>query len=94
MVKISSLIHGFLNDTQDFGTAMKISKITNAVDDQSRLNALHDQTFRKLISTLRIMEEKLEISRETICRILVEDLGKLEICARFVYHCLVKLQAF
>jgi hypothetical protein len=38
------------------------------------------------------MEEELEISRETIRRILVEDLGKLMICARFVPHCLTDEQ--
>jgi hypothetical protein len=46
------------------------------------------------------MENELEISRETIRKIIVEDIGKLEICARFVLHCLpnvqkaVRLQAF
>jgi hypothetical protein len=39
------------------------------------------------------MEEELEINRETICKTLVEDLGKREICARFVSHSLVRLQA-
>jgi hypothetical protein len=49
------------------------------------------QTVRELISTvrrttLRMMEEELEISRETIRSFLVEDLGKRKICARFVPH--------
>jgi hypothetical protein len=34
MVTMLSLLHGFLNGMQDFGTAVKISKMTNAVDDQ------------------------------------------------------------
>jgi hypothetical protein len=49
--------------------------------------------MRELVSTdgritLLMVEEELEISRETIRIILVEDLGKLKICARFVLHCL------
>jgi hypothetical protein len=29
-----SLVHRFLNGMQDFGTGLKISKMTNAVDNQ------------------------------------------------------------
>jgi hypothetical protein len=29
-----SLVHGFMNGRQDFGTAVKNSKMTNALDDQ------------------------------------------------------------
>jgi hypothetical protein len=36
---------------------------------------------------LPMMKEELEISRETIFRILVEDLGRRKICARFVPYC-------
>jgi hypothetical protein len=55
------------------------------------------KTVRELISTdrlmtLRIMEEELEISRETIRRLLVEDLGKQKICSRFIPHCLTDEQ--
>jgi hypothetical protein len=54
-------------------------------------------TVRECISadrrmTLWMMEEKLEISRETILKILVEDLGKRKICARFVPYCLTEKQ--
>jgi hypothetical protein len=50
------------------------------------------ETVRELISadhlmTLRMMEEELEISRETIRRILMGDLGKRNICPRFVPRC-------
>jgi hypothetical protein len=34
------------------------------------------------------MEEVHKISRETICKILVEDSIKRKICSRFVMHCL------
>jgi hypothetical protein len=42
------------------------------------------ETFRELVSTelrmtLRMMEEELEINRETIRKILMEDLGKRKI---------------
>jgi hypothetical protein len=99
MVKILSLVHGFFHGIRDFGTVVKISKMTNAVDDQEFSNAWNYQTFQKLISTdrrmiLRIMEEELEISREAICKILVEDLGKREICARIASHSLVRVQAY
>jgi transposase len=55
------------------------------------------ETVRKLISTdhrmtLRMMGEELEIIRETIRRILMEDLVKRNICARFVPHCLTDEQ--
>jgi hypothetical protein len=46
------------------------------------------------------MEEELEISRETICKILAEGLRKREICSRFVPHCMtdvkkaLRLQAY
>jgi hypothetical protein len=36
-----------------------------------------------------MMEEELEINRETIRGILVEDVGKWKICASFVPHCLI-----
>jgi hypothetical protein len=62
------------------------------------------ETVREMISTdsrmsLQMMAEEPEISRETIRKILVEDLGKRKICARFVPHCVanernaVRLQA-
>jgi hypothetical protein len=38
------------------------------------------------------MEEELEISRETIRKILMKDLGKRKICAWFVPHCLADEQ--
>jgi hypothetical protein len=34
MVTMLSLVHGFLNGMRDIGAAVKISKMTNAVDDQ------------------------------------------------------------
>jgi hypothetical protein len=51
------------------------------------------KTVRELISadrrmTLRMMEEELEIRRETFREILMDDLGKRNICARFVPRCL------
>jgi hypothetical protein len=39
-----------------------------------------------------MMEEELEISRETIRKILVEDLGKWKIYERFVPQCLTDEQ--
>jgi hypothetical protein len=39
--------------------------------------------------TLRMMEDELEFSGETVCRMLVEGLGKQKICARFVPHSLL-----
>jgi hypothetical protein len=55
------------------------------------------ETVREIISTdrpmtLQVMERELKISRETICEILVEDLGKQQICAGFVPHCLTDEQ--
>jgi hypothetical protein len=55
------------------------------------------ETVSELISTdrrmtFRRMEEELEISRETIRKILMEDLGKRKICAGFVPHCLTDEQ--
>jgi hypothetical protein len=38
------------------------------------------------------MEEELEISRETIFKILMEDLGKRKIWVTFVPHCLTDEQ--
>lgn len=38
--------------------------------------------------TLRLTKEELEIIRETIRKIVMENLGKREICFRFVRHCL------
>jgi hypothetical protein len=35
-----------------------------------------------------MMEEELEISRETIYKSLIEVLGKWKICTRFIPHCL------
>jgi hypothetical protein len=51
------------------------------------------ETLQELISThrrmtLRMMEEELEISREAIRKITVEDLAKRDISRRSVPHCL------
>jgi hypothetical protein len=86
-----SLVHGFLNGVQEFGMTTKISKMTNAMDDQQPFEHL---TVRKLISTdhqmtLRMMEEELKINRETIHKIVVEDIGKRKTFTRFVPHCLI-----
>jgi len=43
-------------------------------------NASHKQYI------LKMMEEALNISRETIRIILHEDLGKTKVCAKFVPH--------
>jgi hypothetical protein len=50
------------------------------------------KTVQELISTdchmtVRMMEEILEISRETIHKTLVEGLRKQKICTRFIPHC-------
>jgi hypothetical protein len=42
--------------------------------------------------TLRMMEEELEVSRETTREVFVEDLGKQKICSKFVPHCLTNEQ--
>jgi hypothetical protein len=42
--------------------------------------------------TLQMMEEELKISRETVHKILMEDLGKQKIYTRFVPHCLTTEQ--
>jgi hypothetical protein len=42
--------------------------------------------------TLQMMEKKLKISKETICKILTKNLGKWKICARFVPYCLTNEQ--
>jgi hypothetical protein len=46
------------------------------------------KTVRELISSdhqipLQMMEEELKISRKTVYKILVKDLGKWKICVRF-----------
>jgi hypothetical protein len=55
------------------------------------------ERLRELILTdrrmpLRMMEEKIEISRKTIRKILVDDLGKWKICATFVPRCFTDAQ--
>ena len=36
--------------------------------------------------TVRMMADVFVVNRETICRILLEDLGKRKIASRFVPH--------
>jgi hypothetical protein len=55
------------------------------------------KTVQEFISTehqvtLRMMEEILKISRETVHKILVEGLGKQKISTRFIPHCLANEQ--
>jgi hypothetical protein len=55
------------------------------------------ETVRELIPNnrliiLRILEEELETSRETVRSILVGDLGKRKMCSRFVMPCLTDKQ--
>ena len=38
--------------------------------------------------TVRIMADEFGVNRETICQILVEDLGKRKVASRFVPHAL------
>jgi hypothetical protein len=41
-----------------------------------------------------MMEEELEISKETTCRFTAVNVGKKEICARVVPHCLTDEQTY
>jgi hypothetical protein len=50
------------------------------------------RTVRELISTLWMIENELKISRETIHKILMEDIRKWKICTWFVPHCLTNEQ--
>jgi hypothetical protein len=82
-----------LNGMQDFETAVKILKMKRCGRPTAVRTTDTIETVRELISTdrrmtLPMMEEKLEISRETIRKISLDDLHKREICARFVLHCL------
>lgn len=43
-------------------------------------------------ATLRMMEDALDMSKETIRKILKEDLGKTKVCAKFVPHTLTEEQ--
>jgi len=38
--------------------------------------------------TVRMMADEFGVNRETICQILVEDLGKRKVTSRFVLHAL------
>jgi hypothetical protein len=78
--------------------AVKMSKMTSAVDDQQPFERL---AWSKHFGDLfQLMEEELEISRETVRRILVQDIGKRKMNAWFVPRCLtdeqeaVRLQAY
>jgi hypothetical protein len=75
------LIHAFLNGVQEFG--MKISKMTNTMDDPvwELISTDHQMT-------LQMMEEELKINREAIYKIATEDTVKRKICTRFGLHCL------
>jgi len=41
---------------------------------------------------LQMIADRLNIGKETVCRIVTEDLGKRKICARFVPHTLTTEQ--
>ena len=43
-------------------------------------------------NTLQMIADGLSIGKETVRRIVTEDLGKRKICARFVPHALTKEQ--
>jgi hypothetical protein len=66
-------IHGFFNGMKDFRMAVKILMTTNAVDNQQPFEHMTQpkQTDRL---TPQLMMEELEISRDTIHKILLEDL--------------------
>jgi hypothetical protein len=83
---------GFLNGMQDFGGGRE-----NLDDDErsGQPTAVRTpdmiETVQELISTdcqmtLKMMEEELEIGRETTGKILVQHLRKQKICAMFVPH--------
>jgi hypothetical protein len=56
MVTMLSLVHGLLNGMQDFGTAMKISKMTKAVGRPTAVRTPDMiETVRGLFSTDRRM---------------------------------------
>ena len=55
------------------------------------------ESVRRLLTedcctTLHMIADCLNIGKETVCRIVTEDLGKRRICARFVPHTLTKEQ--
>ena len=55
------------------------------------------ESVRRLLTedrctTLQMIADRLNIGKETVRRILTEDLGKRKICARFVPHALTAQQ--
>ena len=55
------------------------------------------ESVRRLLTeyrrtTLQMMADRLNIGKETVRRIVTEDLGKRKICARFVPHALTTEQ--
>ena len=43
-------------------------------------------------TTLQMTADRLNIGKETVCRIVTEDLGKRKICVRFIPHALTTEQ--
>ena len=43
-------------------------------------------------TTLQVIADRLNIGKETVCRIVTEDLGKRNICTKFVPHTLTTEQ--
>ena len=52
------------------------------------IEKVHNFVANDRNASLKMMEEALNISRETIRTILHEDLGKTKVCAKFVPHTL------
>jgi hypothetical protein len=69
---------------------MKISKMINAKNNQQPFEHLivQESISTDHQMTLWMMEVELKTNREIIRKILVEDLRKRMIYARFVRHCL------
>jgi hypothetical protein len=76
MVTMLSLVHGFLNGMQDFGTAVKISEDDERSGRPTAVRKPHMiETVRGLISTDRRMALRM-VEEEVLCR-LVQRIGRV-----------------
>src|SRR5579863_5375676 len=77
-----------LSPTTFFEWFKRFSEVVRTLQNPELVDKIQRLVATDRRMTLRMMEDELGVSRETIRQILVDDLGKRKICARFVPHCL------
>ena len=81
----------FQDGREDLKDSARSGHPLTARSDEN-VESVHRLLIEDHLTTLKMIADRLNIGKETVRRIVTEDLGKRKICARFVPHALTTEQ--